>query len=63
MAMSDVKDRMKEIIAAQPEDSSFEEILRELAFAHMVERGLLDSRDGKVLSNEEVRRRIQSWQK
>jgi predicted transcriptional regulator len=63
MAMSGVKDRMTDIIAAQPEDSSFEEILRELAFARMVERGLLDSRDGKVLSNEEVRRRIQSWQK
>jgi hypothetical protein len=55
--MSGVKDRMTDIVAAQPEDSSFEEILRELAFAHMVERGLLDSRDGKVLSNEEVRRR------
>ena len=61
--MSDVKDRMADIIAAQPEDSSFEEILRELAFAHMVERGLVDSREGKVVPNEEVRRRIQSWQK
>jgi len=61
--MSGVKELMTDIIAAQPEDSSFEEILRELAFAHMVERGLLDSRDGKVLSNEEVRCRIQSWQK
>ena len=60
--MSDVKDRMTDIIAAS-EDSSFEEILRELAFAHMVERGLLDTREGKVVSNEEVRRRIQSWQK
>lgn len=61
--MSEVKGRMTEIIAAQPDDSSFEEILRELAFAHMVERGLQDSREGKVLSNEQVRKRIQSWQK
>ena len=61
--MSHIKDRMADIIAAQPEDSSFEEILRELAFAHMVDRGLLDSRDGKLLSNEEVRHRIQSWRK
>lgn len=61
--MSNVKDRMTDIIAAQPEDSSFEEILRELAFAHMVERGLQNSREGTVVPNEEVRRRIQSWQK
>ena len=61
--MSHIKDRMADIIAAQPEDSTFEEILRELAFAHMVDRGLLDSRDGKLLSNEEVRHRIQSWRK
>ena len=61
--MSEVKDHMTEIIAAQPDDSSFEEILRELAFAHMVERGLQDSREGKVLSNEQIHQRIQSWEK
>jgi hypothetical protein len=34
-----VKERMLEIIQEQPEDSSYDEILRELAFARMVERG------------------------
>jgi predicted transcriptional regulator len=41
---------------------SFEN-LRELAFARMVEKGLQDSRDGRTISNEEMSRRIQSWQK
>ena len=61
--MSAVKERMTEVILEQPEDSSYEEILRELAFGQMIERGLNDSRAGKVISNEEMSSRINSWQK
>lgn len=46
--MSDVKERMIEVIQEQPEDSSYEEILKELAFEQMVDRGLRDSREGKT---------------
>jgi predicted transcriptional regulator len=56
------KEKMMEIIQQQPDDSSYEEILRELAFARMIERGLQDSRDGRTISNGEMRRRIPSWQ-
>lgn len=38
--MSVVKERMTELIQTQPEDSSYEEILKELAFGQMIERGL-----------------------
>ena len=34
------KDRILKIITDQPDDSSFDEILRELAFMRMVEKGL-----------------------
>ncbi|MCA9248360.1 MAG: hypothetical protein KDA42_14640 [Planctomycetales bacterium] len=61
--MASVKETMSEIIARQPDDSSFEEIMRELAFARMVERGLSDADSGRVVSNEEVKRKIESWQK
>jgi len=61
--MSSLKVRMAEIIQEQPEDATYEEIIRELAFEHMVERGLADSRTGRVISNEEMARRIRSWQK
>jgi predicted transcriptional regulator len=57
------KKRMLEIIQEQPDDSSYEEILRELAFARMVERGLADSESGRTISNEEMRERITSWEK
>jgi predicted transcriptional regulator len=62
-AMANVKDTMKEVIDAQPDDSSYEEILRELAFARMIDRGLEDSRAGRTVSNEEMARRIRTWQR
>ena len=57
------KERMKELIEQQPDDATYEEILRELAFAAMVDRGLADSREGRVVSHEEVARRIKTWRR
>lgn len=61
--MITAKEQMTRIIQAQPEDSSYEEILRELAFARMVERGLRDSDKGQTISDEALRERIRSWQR
>jgi len=57
------KERLKSLIDAQPDDASYDEILRELAFERMVERGLSDSRTGRMISNDEMGRRIRQWQK
>ena len=57
------KKQMAKIVQEQPEDSSYEEILKELAFARMVERGMADSTAKRTLSNVEVKRKIKSWQK
>jgi len=61
--MSTAKKEMTEIISRQPEDSSYDEILRELAYARMVQRGLADADAGRTLGNAEVHSRIESWQK
>jgi len=61
--MSKAKEDLTKLIQEQPEDSSREEIVRELAFHVMVERGLADSDAGRVISNDEMARRIRSWQK
>ena len=58
-----VKQTMSDIIAQQPDDSTYDEILRELAFARMIDRGIADSDAGRVISNDDVRQRIESWQK
>jgi predicted transcriptional regulator len=61
--MATVKDELTKLIQDQPDDSSYDEILRELAFNLMVQRGLRDSDEGKTISNDEMGRRIRSWQK
>jgi predicted transcriptional regulator len=61
--MSKAKEELTRLIQEQPEDSSREEIVRELAFHVMVERGLADSDAGRVISNNEVARRIRSWRR
>ena len=57
------KEQMMSLLVQQPDDSSFDELLKELAFSRMVERGLADSKAGRVFPAEEVQRKIDSWAK
>ncbi len=59
--MATAKDELKTLLEQQPEDSTSEELVRELAFHVMIQRGLADSDAGRTSSNEEVDRRIRSW--
>lgn len=61
--MSTAKDELKALLEQQPEDSSSEELIRELAFHLMVQRGIADSDASRTTSNEEMNRRIRSWLK
>ncbi len=61
--MATAKEIMAKIIKEQPDDASYEEILRELVFEIMIEKGLEGSRKGMLISNEEMKQRINSWQK
>jgi hypothetical protein len=61
--MSTAKEELTRLIQGQPEDSSRDEIVRELAFHVMVERGLADSDAKRTISNVEMAQRIRSWQK
>jgi hypothetical protein len=62
-AMGPAKAQLIRVIEEQPDDSSYEEILRELAFAAMVERGIADSDAGNTIPNDEMGRRIESWRR
>ena len=61
--MASAKETMVDIIARQPDDSSYDAILRELAYARMIHRGLADSDAGATVSDEEVKRNIEAWSK
>lgn len=56
--MSTAKELVTELVQKQPDDSSYDEIVRELAFNLMVQRGLKDSDEGRTITNEEMERRI-----
>lgn len=56
--MSKAKQQLARLIQEQPEDSSYEEIVREMAFSLMVQRGLKDSDQSRSISNEDMRHRI-----
>jgi len=61
--MSTAKDVIKQIVESQPDDSAYDDILRELAFKRMVDKGILDAKNGEFISNEEMKKQIQQWQK
>ena len=59
--MTAPKDEAKKIIDSLPEDTTYEEILRELVFDTMIQRGLNDVEDGNVISNQEMENTIAQW--
>ncbi len=56
--MESAKEQVARIVQDQPDDSSYEEIVRELAFARMIERGLANADARRLISNEEMGRWI-----
>ena len=58
--MESTKEQMVKTIAEQPDDSSYEEILRELSFARMIQRGLEDSQAQRSISDQEMKHRTLS---
>ena len=60
--MVTAKEHIADIIKRQPDDSTYDDIIRELAFDLMVQRGLKDSDNQRTISNEEIERRIKTSQ-
>jgi predicted transcriptional regulator len=61
--MSAVKEKIKVVVETQPEDASYEEIIRELMFERMIDRGLADAKKGALITNEDMEHRIRTWQR
>lgn len=59
--MSTAKKELRDLLQNQPDDSTPEELVRELAFHLMVQRGLADSDAGRLISNDDLAQRIRSW--
>lgn len=61
--MPTAKDDLKSLLDQQPDDSTAEELVRELALHVMIQRGLADSDGGRTISSDDMARRIRSWPK
>ncbi len=55
------RDVILELVRGLPGSSSFDEILRELAFVRMVDRGLADADGDRTIDMGELRERVRLW--
>ena len=59
--MTTVKERVKTFIDEMPDDVSIDEILQELAFQLMIDRGIADSDGNRVIADTQLESEIEEW--
>ena len=59
--MASTKEQLRELIERLPDDCTLEDVQYHLYVKQKVERGMADVRQGRVLSQEEVERRMAKW--
>ena len=57
------KDRLRQSINKLPDSFTIDELIDQLIFIEKVEKGLEQSKERKVLSNENVKKIIEKWSK
>ena len=58
-----IKESVKQMLDNLPEDVEYEDIIAEIYFKQQVEKGLQQLDDGKGLTHEEVKKRLEKWLK
>ncbi len=61
IAMATAKEAFLNTLEQLPDDSSYDELLEELALKKMIDTGLSDVDSGKIISNKEMKDAIDSW--
>jgi predicted transcriptional regulator len=59
--MSTAKEEVRKILDPLPDDSSFEDIQYHIYVREKIERGLKDVEAGRLLTEQEVERRMSRW--
>ena len=57
------KEKLNRTINSLPDKFTIDELIDKLIFMEKVEEGLLQSDEGKVVSNEDVKNMIDKWSK
>ncbi len=55
------KQRILSLVRDLPDATSYDEVLRELAFVRMVDRGLADAAHSRHIDSKELKERIRAW--
>jgi len=58
MTTANIKDEARRLVERLPEGATWEDLQYEIYFRQAVEAGLKDSREGRVVSLQEARRRF-----
>ena len=61
--MQSAKHNAIKAIEQLPDESTYEDIMERLLFIQKVEAGLEDVRQGRVVSHDEVKKRLTTWLK
>ena len=59
--MVTAKQAVLEAVHRLPDEASFQDIAEEVAFLAALRQGEDDLREGRVVSNEDVKRRLDQW--
>ena len=59
--MGSAKEEVRRILELIPDNASFEDIQYHIYVREKIERGLRDVKEGRLLSQEEVERRMRQW--
>lgn len=57
----ELKERMLKAIEALPDDASVEDAIERLYLLSKIEAGILDADQGRLVTQEEARRRMARW--
>ncbi len=55
------KESVKQLLDKLPDDSKYEDIIAEIYFKQQVDEGLQQLDEGKGISHDEVKQRLEKW--
>lgn len=59
--MTPVKQQALKAIKSMPDESTIDDIIERLHFIAQVEAGIRDADEGRILTHEEVKKRVVKW--
>ena len=59
--MTPVKQQALKAIKSMPDESTIDDIIERLHFIAQVDAGIRDADEGRILTNEEVKKRVVKW--